>query len=465
MNLNKSIFREYDVRGIAESDFKGEFPYKLGQAFAVYLIENQKGNSIAVSGDVRPSTKRLKKEFINGVLSKGLNVVDIGILPTPINYFANYCSGISIDGSVQITGSHNPSEYNGFKFTLQKKPFFGKKIIDLYNIIQSGLCDTFTTSNISGKLISENIIPDYIDDIISRININKNMKVVMDCGNAAGAIVAPEIFKKIGINLKELYCDIDGTFPNHHPDPTVDSNLKGIIKEIQNSRDVDLGIAYDGDADRVVCIDSNGNIIRSDILMCIFIKDILKTSNSKKIIYDVKCSSAIKEVILEQGGEAIEWKTGHSLIKNKMILEESDFGGELSGHIFFADKYYGYDDAIYVSLRLLEILSSSGMTLNELVKLIPTYISTPELRFECDSDQIKFSIMNNLKTDFESEYECSMIDGIKFFIDNGWGLLRASNTQPVIVCRIEAKSEKELNNIKSIILSKLSKYKGVKIEF
>ena len=465
MILNRSVFREYDVRGIAESDFKGEFPYKLGQAFALYMIKNKKGSSIAVSGDVRPSTARLKKEFINGVLSKGLNVIDIGMLPTPVNYFANYCSSISIDGSVQITGSHNPSEYNGFKFTLQKKPFFGKKIIDLYNIIESGFCDSSKSSSITGKLISKNIVSDYMEDIINKININKKMKVVMDCGNAAGAIVAPEIFKKLGIHLKELYCDIDGTFPNHHPDPTVDSNLNEIVKEIKNSKDIDLGVAYDGDADRVVCIDSNGNIIRSDILMCIFIKDILKTSNNKKIVYDVKCSSAIKEVVLKEGGEPIEWKTGHSLIKNKMILEKSDFGGELSGHIFFADKYYGYDDAVYVSLRLLEILSSSDRNLEELTRLIPSYISTPELRFECESDQIKFSIMNNLKSDFESEYDCSMIDGVKVFINNGWGLLRASNTQPVIVCRIEAKSEKELNNIKSIILSKLSKYKGVKIEF
>ena len=465
MNLNRNVFREYDIRGVADVDFAGAFPYTLGQVFALYIINNKKGTNIAVSGDVRPSTDRLKKEFIKGVLSKGLDVTDIGILPTPINYFSNYYPDINVDGSVQITGSHNPSEYNGFKFTLQKEPFFADKITKLYDMIESQEYNKSNSSDLRGKLKSENIIPIYIDDIVNRITINKEIRVIMDCGNAAGAIVAPDIFKSLGISLKQLYCNIDGTFPNHHPDPTVDSNLDKIIKEIKNDGKFDLGIAYDGDADRVVCIDSEGNIVRSDILMCIFIKHILKSVDNKKIIYDVKCSSAIKDVIIQEGGEAIEWKTGHSLIKNKMILEKSKFGGELSGHIFFADNYYGYDDAIYVSLRLIEILCDSNLNLKELVDLIPKYISTPELRFDCESDKIKFTVIDDLRNYFKEKYTCSMIDGIKIFIGNGWGLLRASNTQPVIVCRIEAKSNKQLNKLKSIILSKLSEYKGVKIDF
>ena len=465
MNLNKNVFREYDVRGIADTDFKGDFPYKLGQAFAIYIIKNKKGKNIAVSGDVRLSTDRLKKDFIKGVLSVGLDVVDIGTVPTPINYFSNYCSDIKVDGSVQITGSHNPSEYNGFKFTLQKKPFFAGEIQQLYNIMISHNNDESSDEILEGRGVLKDIIPIYINDIIGRIKINRKMRVIMDCGNAAGAIVAPQIFKKLGIEIKELYCDIDGTFPNHHPDPTVDSNLNKIIQEIKDDGDFDLGVAYDGDADRVVCVDSKGNIIRSDILMCIFIQNILNKTDNKKIVYDVKCSSAIKDVIIRSGGEPIEWKTGHSLIKNKMILEKSKFGGELSGHIFFADNYYGYDDAIYVSLRLIEVLSASNESLNDLVQSIPKYISTPELRFECKTDKIKFSIIKDLENYFKEKYPCSMIDGIKIFIDEGWGLLRASNTQPVIVCRVEAKSDKELNQIKSMILSKLAEYRGIKVEF
>ena len=463
MNLNKNVFREYDVRGIADSDFSDRFPYNLGKAFGSYIVKNNCGTTLAISGDVRPSTERLKKEFIDGVLSTGLNVVDIGVVPTPVNYFINYQKH-EVDGSVQITGSHNPSEYNGFKFTLQKESFFGDKIKELYNIIKTK--DYHRKSNgvdSKGRLSYLDIIPEYINDIIGRIKINKKMKVIVDCGNAAGCIVAPKIFKKLDIDIEELYCDIDGSFPNHHPDPTVDSNLICVVEKIK-AGSYDLGVAYDGDADRVVCIDSNGNIIRSDILMCIFIKDILKKVDNKKIIYDVKCSSALKDVISKYKGEPIEWKTGHSLIKSKMKLENSNFAGEMSGHIFFNDNYYGYDDAVYVSLRLIEILSNTNLTLSDLVSEIPKYFSTPELRFECVNDQEKFKIMNNLKECLRNDYSCSTIDGIKVFIDDGWGLLRASNTQPVIVCRIESKSNRGLDNIKAILSSHLSKYKGIKFE-
>ena len=465
MNLNKNIFREYDIRGIADIDFKGKFPFRLGQAFAHYIIKNEKGKNIAVSGDVRLSTDRLKADFITGLSSIGVNVVDIGTLPTPINYFSNYCKNIQVDGSVQITGSHNPSDYNGFKFTLNKKPFFADKIQELFYIMESFEKHEPIVSYLKGSIKMVDIKSSYINDLISRIKINRKMRVVMDCANAAGGIVAPEIFRKLGIEVKELFCEVDGNFPNHHPDPTVDSNLEAIISEIKSSERYDLGIAYDGDADRVVCIDSKGNIVRSDILMCIFIKNIIKKVKNKKIVYDVKCSKAIKDVIIDSGGEAIEWKTGHSLIKNKMILENSKFGGELSGHIFFADDYYGYDDAVYVSLRLVEMLSSSSLNLFELTQLIPKYISTPELRFECKTDEIKFGIIKDLKSYFKEKYDCSTIDGIKIFIGQGWGLLRASNTQPVIVCRVEGKTKEELSKIKSIILTKLLEFKGIKIEF
>ncbi len=454
--INENIFREYDVRGIADSDFAGDFPENLGRAFGTF-VNSHNCKKIAVSGDVRKSTSRLKKKFISGLVKSGIDVVDIGILPTPVNYFANY--NLDIDGSVQITGSHNPSEYNGFKFTFQKKSFFGERIQELYNIMKNA---NYITG--LGSRSSCNIVESYIDDIVNRIEIDRPIKVIMDCGNAAGCIVGPTIFKKLNIELEELYCEVDGDFPNHHPDPTVDSNLDRIVEKIKLGN-FDIGVAYDGDADRVICIDSNGGIIRSDILMCLFAKDILKDSNSNnKIVFDVKCSSSLKNVIHELGGNPIECKTGHSLIKNRMHIENSKFGGEMSGHIFFADDYYGYDDAIYVSLRLIEILSKSDLTLGNMVDLIPQYCSTPELRFECTNDDLKFQIMSDIKLYFEKVYKCSTIDGIKIFIDDGWGLLRASNTQPVIVCRIEGKNEKELNKIKNIVFMKLSEYKDVKIE-
>ena len=456
MLLNQAVFREYDVRGIADRDFSGDFALNLGKAFGTYVIADNK-KRIAVSGDVRNSTSKLKKDFILGLVQSGIDVLDIGTLPTPINYFANY--HLDIDGSVQITGSHNPSDYNGFKFTFQKKSFFGKNIQKLYDII---INNRYKVGE--GSCSSLSIIKEYMDDIINRISIDRPIKVIMDCGNAAGCIVAPQIFKKLNIELEELFCDIDGNFPNHHPDPTVDSNLKVIVEKIKLGN-FDIGVAYDGDADRVICIDSYGEIIRSDILMCLFAQSILKDpSSNKKIVYDVKCSSALKEVILELGGHPIEYKTGHSLIKNKMQIETSDFGGEMSGHIFFADDYYGYDDAIYVSLRLIEILSKTNLDLSDMVKTVPKYFSTPELRFDCSNDDTKFKIMSDIKTYFEKQYKCSTIDGIKIFIDNGWGLLRASNTQPVIVCRIEGKHSQELDKIKDIVLLKLSEYKDVKIE-
>ena len=454
--INKDVFREYDVRGIATSDFSGDFANNLGKSFGTF-VRNQNKKRIAVSGDVRNSTNQLKEDFISGLNSTGIHVIDIGILPTPVNYFANY--KLDIDGSVQITGSHNPSDYNGFKFTFQKNPFFGEDIQKLYQIMKN---NQFHVGQ--GNCSSYNIIDDYIDDIVSRISIVKPMKIIMDCGNAAACIVAPKIFKKLNIEIDQLFCEVDGNFPNHHPDPTVDSNLEEIIKKIK-LENYDVGIAYDGDADRVVCIDSKGQIIRSDVLMCIFAKDVLsKFSKNNKIVYDVKCSSALKEVILENGGNPIEFKTGHSLIKNRMKIEKSIFGGEMSGHIMFADNFYGYDDAIYVSLRLVEILSMTRNSLNDMVKLIPSFYSTPELRFECSTDESKFKIISELKDYFSKNYKCSFIDGIKIYINNGWGLLRASNTQPVIVCRVEGKTRDELEEIKSIIFMKLYEYEDIKIE-
>ncbi len=453
--MNEFIFREYDIRGIVENDFPQEVVFDLGRAFGTY-VKNKNKNVVLVSGDIRITTPKLKEWFCNGLLSCGVNVIDAGIVPTPTNYFSMF--HYDIDAAVQITGSHNPSNYNGFKLSFDKKAFYGEQIQELKNIIKNQL---YYKSN-NGTIVLKEIIEDYNNDIINKIKINKPLNVAMDCGNAAACLVAPEIYKRLGIKITELFCNVDGTFPNHHPDPTVDKNLESIVKIIK-SGNYNFGVAFDGDADRVVVVDEKGRIIRSDILMAIFLPEII--SKGDKIIYDVKCSKALEDEILRLNGHPIIWKTGHSLIKDKMRLENSKFGGEMSGHIFFADDFYGFDDAVYVSLRLAQLLSNSEQKLSSIVDKIPKYYSTPELRFECIDDNEKFIISNKAFEYFSNHYNCDTIDGVRINFDDGWGLVRASNTQPVIVCRFEAKTMIRMEEIKKQILDKLSEYGDIQIEF
>ena len=453
--MNEFIFREYDIRGIVKNDFPQEVVFDLGRAFGTY-VKNKNKNVVLVSGDIRITTPKLKEWFCNGLLSCGVNVIDAGIVPTPTNYFSMF--HYDIDAAVQITGSHNPSNYNGFKLSFDKKAFYGEQIQELKNIIKNQL---YYKSN-DGTIVLKEIIEDYNNDIINKIKINKPLNVAMDCGNAAACLVAPEIYKRLGIKITELFCNVDGTFPNHHPDPTVDKNLESIV-EIIKSGNYNFGVAFDGDADRVVVVDEKGRIIRSDILMAIFLPEII--SKGDKIIYDVKCSKALEDEILRLNGHPIIWKTGHSLIKDKMRLENSKFGGEMSGHIFFADDFYGFDDAVYVSLRLAQLLSNSEQKLSSIVDKIPKYYSTPELRFECIDDNEKFIISNKAFEYFSNHYNCDTIDGVRINFDDGWGLVRASNTQPVIVCRFEAKTMIRMEEIKKQILDKLSEYGDIQIEF
>ena len=454
--MNKHVFREYDIRGIVEKDFKPNFVYKLGKAYGTYLREND-SELVSVSGDIRHSTEKLKKNLIKGLLDVGVDVYDMGTLPTPVNYFSLYTTKIS--NSIQITGSHNPKEYNGFKISYNKKPFFGKDILYLYQIINQE--KYFNSENI-GKEYKIDILSEYIDFVKKNIKIDRKLKCIIDCGNSVGGLIAPSLFKSFGLDVKELFCDIDGDFPNHHPDPTVDDNLSDIITEIKKG-DYDLGIAYDGDADRIVAIDNKGNIIRSDILMAIFVSQLVNPNDS--IIYDVKCSKALEMTIVDNKGIPVMWKTGHSLIKSKMIESKSKFGGEMSGHIFFADKYFGFDDGVYVSLRLIELLSQSDKSLSQLVENIPKFVSSPEIRIDCDNDDIKFKIVDKVKTFFiEKKYKCNLIDGVRIEFDYGWGLLRASNTQPVIVCRFEADNNKNLNKIKDLIVTTINSFGDIYIE-
>jgi len=447
--MNENVFREYDIRGVVESDFPDSFVYDLGRAYATFLIENQE-NKISVSGDIRNSTIKLKANFIRGLIDSGINVFDLGIIPTPLNYFSLFRT--DIHHSVQITGSHNPPEFNGFKFSFDKKPFFSNKIQYLKKIIKS---NSFRKNNIKGTLLNLDIIEDYKNYIGDNINIEKAISCVMDCGNATGSLIAPDIFKLFDINLKQMYCNVDETFPNHHPDPTVDTNLDDIVNVIKRGN-YDLGIAYDGDADRLVAIDELGNIIRPDILMAVFIPSIIKEGES--VVYDVKCSRSLDETILKYAARPVMYKTGHSLIKNKMIELKSKFGGEMSGHLFFADKFYGFDDGIYASLRLIELLSSSEFTLSELVSKIPSYYSSPEIRIDCENDDKKFEIVQKVVNYFKNKYPCNLIDGIRIEFDSGWGLIRCSNTQPVIVCRFEADTPESMEEIKNIIFNKMREF-------
>jgi len=453
MNVNPYIFREYDIRGKVAEDFPPEVVVSLGKAFGT-LVKRSAGREIAISGDIRLTTPDLINFFKEGVLSTGVDVINIGIVPTPVNYFSLF--EIDVAASVQITGSHNPPEFNGFKLSLHKKPVYGDQIQLIKNFILN-----LDYDNGEGSETRYKLLPKYAEMIQSKISINKKMKVVMDCGNAAAAINAPSIFKDLGVELKELFCEPDGTFPNHHPDPTVEENLKDLISEIKNG-DYDLGIAFDGDADRLGVVDETGDIIWADQLLAILLSDVIEEGD--EVIFDVKCSQALEDVITELGGRPVMWKTGHSLIKNKMAENNCKIGGEMSGHIFFADDYFGYDDAIYVAGRLIQMLSNTENTLSELKSVIPKYISTPEIRLEAESDEKKFEIAKMAEDYFSKNYDCITVDGVRVKFKEGWGLVRASNTQPVIVCRFEGNTLDNMNKIKSIILDKLKEFGNLKID-
>ena len=451
-HINPFIFREYDIRGKVVEDFPEHVVVKLGKAFGSY-VRRSGGREIGISGDIRLSTPKLINYFKTGVLETGVDIINLGILPTPVNYFSMF--HLDIFATVQITGSHNPPEFNGFKLSLDKKPFFGKDIQMLYQMIEK-----MDFEKGKGSEARYNILSEYNQMIENKIKIEKPIKVILDCGNAAGSINAPSIFRMLGIDLKELYCDPDGNFPNHHPDPTVKENLNDLISEMKNNN-YDVGLAFDGDADRVGVVDDTGEIIWADELMAIFLPEIIK--NNDEIIFDVKCSQALEDMIIKYGGKPLMWKTGHSIIKQKMKERNCKFGGEMSGHIFFADDYFGYDDAIYVAARLIQLLSRTEKKLSELKAVIPKYFSTPELRLEANSDEEKFNIIEKAENHFSTHYDCIDIDGVRINFDNGWALVRASNTQPVIVCRFEANSSENRDEIMELVLNKLSDFGDLKL--
>lgn len=445
--INPYVFREYDIRGVVSRDFDPGFVELLGRGFGTF-VHRRGGRRISLSGDVRLTTPDLKNYFRQGVLSTGVDIIDIGIVPTPANYFSLFA--LDVDGSCQVTGSHNPPEMNGFKLSFQRGAVYGSDIQEIRRIV-----DTGDFEQGAGAVSNRLFLPDYVEMLWHKIALERPLKVAMDCGNAAACLVAPDLAERLGIRLTRLFCDVDGCFPNHHPDPTVAANLAS-LRDTVVAEGLDVGIAYDGDADRVGVIDDRGEIVWADMLMALFLPEIVQPGDT--VLFDVKCSQLLEDEILRLGGRPFIWKTGHSLIKQKMKELGCRFGGEMSGHIFFADDYYGYDDAIYVSMRLLQMLSRRREKLSQLTAALPRYHATPEMRLECSSDREKFRIATAAADFFKREFDCLDTDGVRIRFGDGWGLVRASNTQPVIVCRFEARTAERMEEIRDFVLEKLGEF-------
>ncbi len=452
--INPYIFREYDIRGVVDKDLTENIIELIGKAFGTHL-QRQGGKKVSVGGDIRLSTEKFKNALIRGLTSSGANVLDLGTIPTPVLYFSLF--KLTVDGGIMITGSHNPPEFNGLKMSVGQSSIYGQEIQKLREIIEK---EDFLTG--AGKVEKKNIIPEYLKDIGNRIKAKNNVKVVFDCGNGAGALVIEDLMKSLGVNAYFMYCEPDGTFPNHHPDPTVAEYIADLREQVLKLN-ADLGIAFDGDADRIGVIDDKGDIIWGDRLLILFARSILKEKKGQKIIFEVKCSQALPEMIEAAGGEPIMWKTGHSLLKKKMKETGAVIGGEMSGHLFFADRYHGYDDAIYAAARLIELLSQENKKTSELLADVPEYYTTPEIRIEVQSDEEKFIIASKAAKYFKEHYEVIDVDGVRILFGDGWGLVRASNTQPVLVLRFEAKTQKRLEELKNLVINKLKEFGNILI--
>jgi len=455
MAISRDIFREYDIRGVAGKDLTEEVATAVAGAFAAFMAEKGIKGALSVGRDNRPSGEGLHKALVAGLLASGIDVIDIGIVPTPLAYWSQH--KLDVAGGIQITGSHNPPEYNGFKLGLGTKSIYGADIQHIYDI---AVAKKFPRGK--GTLKREEIIDRYVDDMATRIGkLSREMKVVLDCGNGAGSLVVPKLFPRLGIKPRCLFCESDGTFPNHHPDPTVPKNVEQLIAAVKQDR-ADIGIAFDGDADRIGVIDDAGEIIWGDYLLIVYARDaIARTGKGQSIVFDVKASQALPESIEKAGGVPVMWKTGHSLIEEKMHDTHAPVGGEMSGHMFFSEGFYGFDDAIYGGARLLKILADSGKTIRQMLADVPRFVSTPEIRVDCPDDK-KFGIVKEATTYFSSKYKVITVDGVRVLFGDGWGLIRASNTQPVIVMRFEARTKERLNEIQTEMQDWV-RSKGVKV--
>ena len=439
MKLKPEIFREYDIRGIVGDDLTPESVEVLGQAIGTYFRRHGKA-AVAVGQDCRLSSPSFGEALTKGLLATGCSVTSLGTIPTPLMYFSIFHSGL--EAGVMITGSHNPPEYNGFKMMLGKDTLFGQHIQDIRRLIEQ---QDFVTESGGGET-SLNIVPEYHDYVVSNVRLEKPLKVVVDAGNGTGGAVAVPLFRDLGCEVIPLYCEMDGNFPNHHPDPTLPEALEDLIRTVLETG-ADLGIAYDGDGDRIGVIDDKGQIIWGDKLLILLARDILPGNPGAAIISEVKASKQLYDEIARLGGRPIMWKTGHSLIKKKIKEEKALLAGEMSGHIFFADRFFGFDDAVYSSARVLEILSRSNRKLSELLADLPETFITPEIRVYA-SDEVKFKIVDMVRDELAARYPIVDIDGVRATFPHGWALVRASNTQGALVLRFEADSDRDLKDIK-----------------
>tara|TARA_B100000925_G_scaffold272155_1_gene235900 strand:+ start:453 stop:1826 length:1374 start_codon:yes stop_codon:yes gene_type:complete len=448
MKVNSEIFRAYDIRGIVDEALTEESIFYIGKALGSYILSEGR-DSLLTARDGRISGPRLMDNLQKGVMSSGCNVIDIGEAPTPLLYFSTFRTNIS-DG-VMLTGSHNPKNYNGLKIVINRKSMTSEKIKKIKLMIEE---DNF--SNGIGKKSSLDVKEDYLKELKNKIKVDSKLKVCLDCGNGVGGIIAPKAFKLFNLEIVELYSEVDGNFPNHHPDPSNPKNLQDLQEKVLETSS-DIGIALDGDGDRVGLVDNKGNIIFPDIYMMLLAENLLKKYNEGNIVFDVKCSKNLEKIIKNFNGTPIMSRTGHSYIKSKIIETDALLGGEMSGHIFFNDDWYGFDDGIYSALRIIEILSKQKKTSYEVFDSYPNFFSTPEINLKV-AEQEKFNIIEELKPLIQSEkYHSIDIDGIRLENKSSWGLIRASNTSPNLVLRFEGKTKKDLKEIKNYFKEILSK--------
>jgi phosphomannomutase/phosphoglucomutase len=440
--INPHIFREYDVRGIVGKDLNPDTVRTLGKGFGTYAV--RKGvRTVMLGRDCRLSSPGFRDAMAEGLSSTGLSVVDVGICPSPLLYFSILQFGA--DGGVMITGSHNPPDFNGFKLCVGPSSLYGEKIQEVRRTIEAG---EFASG--AGPVTNRTVIPEYRRYIKSILSIPRKLKVVVDAGNGTASEIAPDLFREMGMDVVELFCEMDGRFPNHFPDPTVPENLRFLVEAVRE-HGADVGVGYDGDADRIGAVDEKGNVIFGDYLLVLFAREILSRKPGAAVISEVKASQNLFDDVARHGGRPIMWKAGHSLIKQKMKEELAEVAGEMSGHIFFSDRYLGFDDAIYASARLFEILAGSDRPLSAMLSDLPSVVATPEIRVECPDDR-KFRIVERVAEIVRPQArEVIDVDGVRALFDGGWGLVRASNTQPVLVLRFEGKDEAAVGRIRAVM--------------
>ena len=442
MTISPGIFRQYDIRGVVDADLTVEAAHAIGRAYAALMRERGAAGEVAVGRDNRPSGDKLRDALVDGLTGAGVNVVDIGVVPTPVLYWCLH--HLPVIGGIQITGSHNPPEYNGFKLCFGTESVHGHELQHLLALIRSNAAPVG-----KGLVRSEAPIERYIADVVERTGpLARPMKIVYDCGNGAASLVAPQLMRALGVDAVGLFCESDGTFPNHHPDPTVPENLADLIAAVKREG-AELGVAFDGDADRIGLVDDTGRIVWGDHILILYARDVLaRTGAGQPIIFDVKCSQALTDEIARAGGVPVMWKTGHSLIKDKMKETAAPLAGEMSGHMFFTEGFYGHDDALYGAARLFRIVAASGRGVRDLLADVPPFLTTPEIRVEC-GDERKFELVARALAHFRAIHDVIDVDGVRVLFGDGWGLIRASNTQPILVTRYEARSAERLAEIRT----------------